>query len=375
MAYYRKIGKSWYYTVRVTDSNGLRRTIERFGGDTKTEAKKAALDFLATCETSASGRMVKICTMRYGDYLDEFYRMYVIPNLRKNSQESYGRIIQNVIKPNIGNCTLEKLTPVMIQTMINEMTGKYAPATSQLILNIMKKSLHEAVSFFHYIAQNPADAVRIPKNTLGQKVKATDAKVCFDREDIEKIFQRFPLPHVFFAPTRLAWHTGMRLGECLALSWDDVDMNTQIIHVNQTLQDRNEIEFCPPKTKNSIRIIPFGSVLKSILLDIRAYQEQQRNVYPDYYNETNLVCTKSDGSVVTSSTLRYFGKWCHEVFGGGSFQTLRHSHASYLLSKGWPLDDVAKRLGHSNVLVTSMVYSHINLARIRGQIDMLDGSG
>ncbi len=368
MAYYRRIGKNWYYTVRITDPQGLRKTIERYGGVNKTEAKKAALDFLASCETS--GKYLKITTMRYSDYLDEFLKIYVEPNLKSNTQESYKRYIESVIKPNLGDYTLEKLTPLTIQNLINELKDKYAYRTLEQILAIIKKSLSEAVSFFNYMAYNPAKSVRLPK-VLKQE-QETEPIIVYSPEDMIQIFEAFPLYHPFYAPIRIAWFTGMRKGECLGLQWSDIDMKQQCIYVRHTLVDRQEISLTSPKTKGSVRCVSFGEVMKKVLLAIKEKQEKRKRTYDGYYEENDFVCTRDNGQVLTSDALRYFGQWCQRTLGHGSFHTIRHTHATNLLTAGWSIDDVAKRLGHSSPQITSRVYSHVTQSRIQRQIKMLD---
>ena len=368
MAYYRRIGKSWYYTVRITDSKGLRRTIERFGGTTRTQAKQAALDFLASCETT--GSYVKVATMKYSVYLDEFMKVYVKPNLRNNTQDPYINYIENIIKPQLGEYTLEKLTPLNIQTMINGLADKYSYRTLEHILAVVKKSLSEAVGFFNYLAYNPAKAVRLPK--LKQEETKAEPIVVFDNEDMLKIFEAFPSSHPFYAPIRLAWFTGMRIGECLGLQWEDIDMEKQVIHVRHTLYDKRWVELTLPKTKGSNRLISFGQNLKNVLLTVKENQEIRKKEYAGYYEESDFVCTRDNGQVLTSERLRYFGTWCKKKLGHGSFHTIRHTHATNLFTAGWSIDDVSKRLGHTSSTITSRVYSHVSRNRIEKQIKMLD---
>ncbi len=368
MAYYRRIGKSWYYTVRISDANGIRKTVERYGGRTKTEAKQAALDFLATCETTGSYAMVS--TMKYADYLDEFLNVYVRPNLKANTQEAYERAIDNIIKPTLGKYTLSQLTPMNIQIVINELSKKYKPSSMDQVLGIIKRSLTQAVDFFNYLSMNPARSVKIPR--LEKEVKAETNLEIFGVEEMNKIFRAFPLSHPFFAPIQIAWHTGLRLGECLALQWDDIDMEKQLIYVRHNLNDRHGIELGTPKTKKSARLVPFGQRLKDLLDKIRQIQTDRQKNYEGYYKESNFVCTKRNGEIMTSNAMRFFGVWCKKNIGYGSFHTLRHSHATFLLSEGWTIDDVSKRLGHANTTVTSTTYSHISKERIKKQIEKLE---
>lgn len=311
-----------------------------------------------------------VATMTYSDYLDEFMKVYVEPNLKPNSQDAYRRTIKNIIKPALGHFQLNKLTALNIQIAVNGMEEKYSSGSLEQILGIIKRSLTLAVTFFNYLSQNPAKAVHVPKRAKEDK-KSKDMEV-FGPDEIEKIFLAFPPTHAFFAPTRIAWYTGMRLGECLGLQWKDIDMESQIIHVKHTLLDKHDIELGTPKTKRSIRTVPFGQNLKKTLERIKEIQTARKRLYPAYYEESDFVCTKSNGKIVTADRMRYFNIWCKEKIGFGSFHTLRHSHATYLLAEGWGIDDVSKRLGHSSPQLTSTVYSHISKERIAKLISKLE---
>ena len=156
------------------------------------------------------------------------------------------------------------------------------------------------------------------------------------------------------------------------LQWEDIDMDQQIIHGRHTLYDKRWVELTSPKTRGSKRIISFGQVLKNVLLTVKEKQNKRKQDYDGYYEENDFVCTKDNGSVMTSESIRYFGKWCKEKLGHGSFHTIRHTHATNLLTAGWSIDDVAKRLGHTNTQITSRIYSHVSHNRIQQQIKMLD---
>ncbi len=224
---------------------------------------------------------------------------------------------------------------------------------------------------------NPAKPVKLPKNSKKTETEdlAEESKV-FTMEEIEMIFDAFPPTHNFYAPIRLAWHTGMRLGECLALQWKDIDMDRQVIHVRHTLIDRNgEMELGTPKSKKSNRVIAYGKKLQEILEKVKEIQEKRKKMLlqaDEFYEDNDFVCTKPDGRIVTSDNMRYFGKWCKQHLKHGSFHVIRHTHATFLLSKGWHLEEVSKRLGHSGVAITSMIYSHITWDRVNKQIESLD---
>lgn len=365
MAYIRKRGKKWYYTLETTDENGKRKRLVRAGGDTRAECERAYR--LAMNEKDRTGRLHDFRKILLSDFLDQYIKEVAEKNFRENTVKAYKGCIENHIKPGLGDRPLAELTPLMLQNYINRQAETYSRSTVSLILSILKRSLAYAVTICDYLAVNPAQPVQLPKNQTPR------AKThVFSKDELATIFKRFAPGHQFFLPITLAYHTGMRLGECLALSWDDVDMDARMLHVHATLVGGSVQPI--PKTSGSVRDIPFGTKLFSVLKTAHRKQSQNRLRYgPAYYQtENNSVCIWPDGRQVDADAMRYFGKFCRETFGAGSFHSLRHTHATMLLEAGEDLELVSKRLGHASMNTTASIYSHVLDKRIKKTVALLD---
>ncbi|WP_375803740.1 site-specific integrase [Lactococcus cremoris] len=70
---------------------------------------------------------------------------------------------------------------------------------------------------------------------------------------------------------KVAFSTGMRKGELLALTWEDVDFSRQTINVNKTLVrlPDGQMSFHPPKTKSGYRSI---TIHKSLTQELQAWR-------------------------------------------------------------------------------------------------------
>ena len=365
MAYIRKRGKSWYYTLETTDENGKRKRLVRVGGKTRTECERAYR--LAMNEKDLTGQLHDARKIILSDFLDQWIKEVAEKNFRENTVKTYKASIENHIKPEIGAKSLGELTPLMIQNYVNGKMDKYSRSTVNLILAILKRSLSYAVSICGFLAVSPAQLIQLPK-----KQTPKEKTHVFSEEELKAIFHRFPANHQIGLPVLLAYHTGMRLGECLALSWRDVDMTERMLHIHSTLVGDNVQPI--PKTGGSVRDIPFGAKLHSILKAAHRRQSQNRLKYGPAYTQTenDSVCVWPDGRQVTSDAMRYFGKFCREKLGAGSFHSLRHTHATMLLEAGEELEMVSKRLGHVNINTTSRIYSHVLDKRIKKTVALLD---
>jgi len=365
MAYIRKRGQTWYYTLETTDENGKRKRLVRAGGKTRAECERAYR--LAMNEKDRTGRLHDARKISLADFLDQWKEEVVEKNFRANTIRTYNGAIQNHIEKDLGSKMIVDLTPRLLQKYINDTAEKYSRGTVSVILAVLKRSLGYAASMCGYLMINPAQPVQLPKRQTPKKKTHV-----FSPVELKKIFRRFPPDHQCGLPVHIAYHTGMRLGECLALSWDDIDMKDRMIHVHTTLVG-SDVQAIP-KTSASVREIPFGTKLHSILKKAHARQAENRLRYGSEYSQTKnrSVCIWPDGRQVDADAMRYFGKYCRETFGTGSFHSLRHTHATMLLEAGEDLELVSKRLGHANMNTTSAIYSHVLDKRIKKTVALLD---
>lgn len=365
MAYIRKRGEKWYYTLETTDETGKRKRLVRVGGNTRQECERAYR--LAMNEKDRTGRINDARKLRFSEFLDLWLKEYAEKNFRENTLKTYKSCVEKHIKPDLGARFLVDLTPLLIQSYINRQAEKYSRSTTSVFLAVLKISLNYAVSICGFLMVNPAQPVQLPKQQ-----KSKEKTHVFSAEELKIIFRRFPLGHQCALPILLAYHTGMRLGECLALSWDDIDMDAKMLHVHATLVGASVQPI--PKTSGSVRDIPFGAKLYSVLKAAHRRQSQNRLQYGPAYNQTenNSVCVWQDGRQVDADAMRYFGTFCKERFNAGSFHSLRHTHATMLLEAGEELEIVSKRLGHANINTTSRIYSHVLDKRIKKTVALLD---
>lgn len=155
----------------------------------------------------------------------------------------------------------------------------------------------------------------------------------------------------------IAIHTGMRFGEIAALRLNNVNFEQKTISIEKSMDMfHNERE---PKTKSSIRTIKVDEKLLSVLKNLRL-------------NQTELII-KSNNQLVG----RYLRDTIKELnIKQVTFHALRHSHASYLISRGVAIQYVSERLGHADVSITQQVYSHLlNSLRVKEEskaISLLD---
>ena len=150
----------------------------------------------------------------------------------------------------------------------------------------------------------------------------------------------------------VAFYTGMRPGEVLALHWTDIDFPARLIRIRRTYSDRYGEG--PVKTESSVRDIGVPAPLFEELQAHLRFQRGMPGFSPDF-----LVC--GGPSHLVAYTVRR-----HKLaYASGAglpqirLHDFRHSHASLLVNNGINIQEVARRLGHSNVKETWDTYSHL----------------
>lgn len=384
----RKRGSKWYYSFEAGKVNGKRKRIERVGGRTKKEAEVALRKAIEEFENT--GSHFEPTEISVSDYMDYWVKNYVVVNCKYNTQVGYGGIIRNHIKPALGIYKLKSLTPAILQEFINK---KYLNGISKNYLKnmigVLSGSLRYAVHPCKFIKENPMQYVKYPKYEHSRK--ETNRKILTQNE-FQRIIERFPQGSSFYIPLQIAYHTGTRIGECCALTWDRIDLGNKFIQIDRILikKEHNQWYFGTPKTESSIRKIPIGNILTNILKKHKKWQAENQLKYGKYYThhyvdndnkitknatmeQAQFVCTKENGELVTPDTIKYCSKVInYELMIQFNFHALRHTHATLLIENGANMKDVQERLGHSKLATTMDTYTHVTEKMSKHTVDIFE---
>jgi integrase len=157
----------------------------------------------------------------------------------------------------------------------------------------------------------------------------------------------------------------MRLGELLALQWDDINWKAGTIRVRRSLYNG---QFVEPKTSRSVRMIGMSNRLAATLLEHKLAAP---------YSPFDLVFATPEGTPMDPANLR------HRVFSDTfkrsklrrfRIHDLRHTFASLLINQGENLKYVQAQLGHSSITTTVDRYGHLMPEAHRGANDRLDAT-
>lgn len=376
----RKRGKKWYYYFDAGMVDGKRNKVERVGGITKKEAQDALRNALN--EFERCGSHVDESNISVADYFDYWLKDYVEVNCKYNTQENYRNVIKNHIKPTIGHYKLKSLSPAVLQEFIfNKSKEGFSRSTISGIKGVLGNGLTQAVYPYKYIKENPASYIKLPKNNSTDKFEGND-NVFLDKqklkiitiEEFNRIIEEFPQGNPYYIPLQIAWHTGLRSGEVAALKWDDINLEDNTLRVNKTMVNKKgKCVLDTPKTKSSNRTIKIGNTLINILKQHKLYQKKNKMKYGSYYNVSDFICTRSDGSNITVLNIKYLNTRVPNHLGiDFTFHSLRHTHATLLIANGANMKDVQERLGHSKISTTMDIYSHVTQEMKSETVDIFE---
>ena len=291
------------YDVNVkVYENGKQKSIAKRGFATRREAELYEAQIKLELQTG-SAAMVGYgpeSKQKLKEYLPKWYESYH-HNLAKSTQYSYWSDINLYLIPMLGEVSLNKLTPKMIDDMIAQLREKQLAENSvRYCQRILSSALSSAVKY-GYIPINPA------KNIMTRFHKHAGRK--YDKYTVEQVQQLLAYVHgnVLESAVLLSVLFGLRLSEALGLRWRDVDLthkqitlqgqlpcdlphDTKIVVHLEPLKDRDEGE---------TRSFPITEEAMPIFLRIRQEQADQRRLCKlggvEYYDNDLVIC-KPDGS-------------------------------------------------------------------------------
>ncbi|WP_231253661.1 site-specific integrase [Helicobacter pylori] len=232
---------------------------------------------------------------------------------------------------------VSKITKESVTNYHNNAFKKYKKNTLTS-LNALLKSFLAFCESERFSSQNPYFAITL-KNALPAK-----AIEPFNLEEIKTLIENAPNLRLKAFLT-MAFFTGLRTGEQLALLWSDIDFKNKKIHIDKSLNLSGKIT--TPKNKPSIRQIDLLEPVEKILKELKASEPDNKKMIFLSIPKRTQEFHKAFKSLLKALNLK-----------DRKLYTTRHTFASLMISQGEEPMWVSKMLGHKDLNTTYKIYSH-----------------
>ena len=299
--------------------------------------------------------------MKLKELLELWLERYMKHTIKIRTYNRYKSICELHLIKDLGEYELEELKPNVLQDfLLKKIDGNYSTNTIKGIVSVLKQALRLAITLEFVDKEYCSDL----------KMSSSEEKEIsvFTKKE-QQVIESFCLNHKKrnYIGIVICLYTGIRLGELLALTWDDIDFNSNLLTINKTsysakVDGKTQIIVDKPKTKKSNRVIPLPNQLVKLLKIIKKES-----------NSKYVIITRNSGMVGNRSYQRTFKFILKKVnVPYRNFHSLRHTFATNAIELGMDVKTLAEILGHTNAMITLNRYSH---SLLNYKIEMMNKLG
>ncbi len=356
------------YVVKERDATG--RQVTR-SVRTMAEAKTVKANIRAA---AARGELRPSRRITFADYAAEWietYRGRTSRGFRESTRDGYRQTLTAHANPYFGRMLLAEIEPRDIKQFMLHLSKKQigtlkdgSPRTMsrdgvRKVLATVKALLATAFED-GVIRVNPAANVRLPIPERDDD--AAERRRALSPEQLQRVLALVRPDYRLLISFLAA--TGLRIGECVALRWGDVDLDAGTIRVRRTF---SKGELGPPKSRFGTRTVPLPSGLAN---NIRKHRSQSSHTAA-----TDPVFSSPTGGMLAPGNLlaRVMKPAAREAgVPWATLHSLRHTYATNLFRAGCNVKQVQRLLGHHSAAFTLETYVHV-LPEDMPDVDFLDG--
>jgi integrase len=340
----KRVGKHWVAATRVRDADGRRREVKR-SGRTADEARYNLQDALKErpafggSDLSGDSLLADVATA----WIDSIDHQVAVHDRAPTTARVYRGVLNGHVLPALGQLTVREAASVTRCDMfLRSMRTHHGAALTKTTRTVLNGVLGYAVR--HGLI--PANPMRDVGRIRGDRAKKQPRGLTeVEREkwlaamDGDEVAIKHDLPDL----TRMLLATGCRIGEMLALSWDDVDIDNKQVHIDWTiirLEKGGGLVRSPTKTAAGERTLPLPGWAVDVLTRRHEKAAGRGPVFPDakggWRDPSN-----------TSRSLRQARE--RAGFGWITSHTFRRTVATTLHDSGFTPRGIADQLGHANL--------------------------
>lgn len=338
---------TWYCKCNYKDWSGASKDKMKRGFATKKEALEWEREFLLRESSSMD--------MKFSDFVEVYFNDKG-SRLKQRSIMTKRTLIETKIIPTFGEKKMNEITAVDIIKWQNSLLNQeYSPTYLRMIQNQITAIFNHAERFYD-LKNNPCKKV--------DKMGRSNAKELnfWTKDEFDTFIQGFEGgEELYLMIFLILFWLGCRVGELLALTPADVDLEQGTVSISKTYYRRDKQDFITsPKTESSNRKITIPEFLQKELkefLDRQYGLEPGDRIFP-----------------ITDRAIQKKMKQKIEELGMKNIRVhdLRHSHIALLIEKGMQPLVIAQRVGHDSVNTTMNIYGHLYPNKQKEVADLLN---
>lgn len=334
-----------------------------FYGKTKSEVRKKLNQYKSSPLLSGNDYSEVGMEQFFAEWLENDIK----ENLKPKSYDTKEYVVKKLIIPYFKYLKVGQIKPTHIQKFINKLVeDEYSYSTIKKAYDALNQRFKLAVEREN-IPKSPVVGIILPKTHERQESNIR----FFSNDELKSLIEASQAKYPNGTPiyrlgyiVQLLAYTGLRVGEALALTWDDIDFENNTINVTKNMvtvvnrdktatnnKSLKKLVQDTPKTASSNRVIPISNNAKTALESIWAKN-----------SHNNLVLSSANGTPLDLRNISRMFDNIQDRAGiveKGTIHSLRHTFATRLIEVGTNVKVVSKLLGHADVNITYNTYVHV----------------
>jgi integrase len=355
-----------YVNAERPDGTTATKQVKRFLGNLSQMSERAArrehARIMEEVNQSRGSVMPLVKGQTFADAVNK-WRQAIAPNLCPSTVRQRESYLKNHMMPRFGRSGLLDMNVDAIQQFATDLRKTVSGKTTLNILGALFTIVEYAGKCGMRVAK-----VSFADLQLGS-IARKKSVAFFTREQAKLIIEEAQEP--FKTLFTLAWLTGLRAGELLALTLDDLNFDRQTIRVNKASDDLTR-EIRQPKTKGSVALLPMPSALEAVL---RNYI--QKSWKP---NPKGLLFASSHDDGKPRSRKNVVGNGLKPILRklgipseNTGLHAFRHGLATELVENSVPVTVLQSQLRHADVRTSLKVYAHLIPQSQRDAMERIGG--
>lgn len=346
---------TWSVRCWFRNWKGERKQKTKRGFLKKKDAQQWERDFLAQ-------EQHEVITMDslIDSYLDQLQKQYSLGIIAESTLEQKTSSIKRYIKPYFSGSAVQNVSPKIVNDWIlwlGQNFGKHQGKLSTNTLRNIRSYLHQIFEHgikYYNLDTNPAASATIPQGI------STDSREAFWTVETYTTFYNSLRKDYHKAIFNTMYWGGLRVGEVLALTPDDLQGNQLQIRKAWRTLPRHQSKVADPKTKSSSRSVVLPAFL---VAQLNEYMTTIDGLRP-----TDRIFPFGRMSVYKLIKKRI------EQLGlpNASPHTMRHSYASNMLAESKDYVATSAQLGHASPKITFGIYAHAQQEAVKNSVDLLE---